>query len=147
MSLLKSLKSSSLLCNKAHNWTRSVRIFPCHHWFTLGFTNVIGASSAANVIQLVSPESGDNLEVNSYWSCTRPFFPPPNTLKKAVWLCKTILCLPAVRPVTLGVQLQKFQTAKVITADLQICCSNYILSIAPCRLLSSFIFFFALLKG
>ena len=30
-----------------------------------------------NVIQLASPECGDGSEVNSYWSCTRPFFPHP----------------------------------------------------------------------
>ena len=35
-----------------------------------------------NVIQLASPESGDGSEVNSYWSCTRPFFPQPIYGKK-----------------------------------------------------------------
>ena len=45
-------------------------------------TDVIGASFAANVIQLASPESGDGSEVNSYWSCTRPFFPQPIYGKK-----------------------------------------------------------------
>ena len=40
-------------------------------------TEVIGTSFAANVIQLASPVSGDSSEVNSYWSCTRPFFPHP----------------------------------------------------------------------
>ena len=39
--------------------------------------DVISASFAANVIQLASPVSGDGLEVNSYWSCTRPFIPHP----------------------------------------------------------------------
>ena len=45
-------------------------------------TDVIGTSFAANVIQLVSPVSGDGLEVNSYWSCTRPYFPYPIRGKK-----------------------------------------------------------------
>ena len=35
-----------------------------------------------NVIQLASPECGDGSEVNSYWSCTRPFFPHPIYGKK-----------------------------------------------------------------
>ena len=47
-------------------------------------TDVIGASFAANVIQLASLVSGDGSEVNSYWSCTRPFS-PANTRKKVVW--------------------------------------------------------------
>ena len=48
-------------------------------------TDVIGAFFAANVIQLASQVSGDGSEVNSYWSCTRPFFPHPIHGKKAVW--------------------------------------------------------------
>ena len=40
-------------------------------------TNVIGASFAANAIQLASPKSGNGSEVNSYWSCIRLFFPHP----------------------------------------------------------------------
>ena len=45
-------------------------------------TDVIGASFAANVIQLASPGS----EVNSYWSCTRPFsfFPTQYTEKSSL---------------------------------------------------------------
>ena len=45
-------------------------------------TDVIGVSFAASVIQLASPVSGDSLEVNSYWGCTRPFFPQPIYGKK-----------------------------------------------------------------
>ena len=44
-------------------------------------TNVIGASFAANAIQLASPKSGNGSEVNSYWSCIT-LFSPPNTWKK-----------------------------------------------------------------
>ena len=44
-------------------------------------TDVIGASFAANVIQLVFPVSGDGSEVNIY----QTLFSTPNTRKKAVW--------------------------------------------------------------
>ena len=45
-------------------------------------TDVIGASFAANVIQLASPVSGEGSEVNSSWSCTRPFSPPTQYTEK-----------------------------------------------------------------
>ena len=41
-------------------------------------------SFVANGIQLASPESGDGSEVNSYWSCTRPFFPTQYTEKSGL---------------------------------------------------------------
>ena len=47
-------------------------------------TDVIDASFAANVIQLASPVSGEGSEVNSYWSCTRPFFPSQYTEKSGL---------------------------------------------------------------
>ena len=46
--------------------------------------DVIGASFATNVVQLASPVSGDGSEVNSYWSCTRPFFPTQYTEKSGL---------------------------------------------------------------
>ena len=49
-------------------------------------TDIIGASFAASGIQqLVSyAVSGDGSEVNSYWSCTRPFFPTQYTKKSGL---------------------------------------------------------------
>ena len=47
-------------------------------------TDVTGSSFAANVIQLASPVSGDGSEVNSYWSCTRPFSPTQYTEKSGL---------------------------------------------------------------
>ena len=47
-------------------------------------TDIIGASFAANVVQLASPVSGDGSEVNSYWSCTRPFWPTQYTEKSGL---------------------------------------------------------------
>ena len=46
--------------------------------------------------------------------------------------------LPAVRPVALGVGLQKFHMIKVIAVDLRKCCSKDDLSTAPWRFLLSF---------
>ena len=57
-------------------------------------TDVIGASFVANVIQLASPVYGDGSEVNSYWSCTRPFFPTQYMGEKAVWPRETSSYVP-----------------------------------------------------
>jgi len=39
--------------------------------------------------QSTSPKSGDKPEPKKYGSCTRPFFPIPDTKEKRVWLCET----------------------------------------------------------
>ena len=54
-------------------------------------------------------------------------------ISKFTWILSA--SLPAVRPVALGVRLQKFQAAKVMTADSRICCSDY------CTMLFAFIIY------